>query len=65
MRIAPSKILVVDDEPEIGWLFGRVLGEDGYQVLTAETGEEALAAFSGLLLTVAEDGTVVTGHQAL
>jgi DNA-binding NtrC family response regulator len=43
VRIAPSKILVVDDEPEIGWLFGRVLGEDGYQVLTAETGEEALA----------------------
>lgn len=43
MRIAPSKILVVDDEPEIGRLFGLVLGEDGYQVLTAETGEEALA----------------------
>ncbi|MBI3670785.1 MAG: sigma-54-dependent Fis family transcriptional regulator, partial [Acidobacteria bacterium] len=39
----PSKILVVDDEPEVGWLFGRVLGEDGYQVLTARTGEEALA----------------------
>lgn len=43
MRIAPSKILVVDDEPEIGRLFGLVLGEDGYQVLTAQTGEEALA----------------------
>ena len=43
MKIAPSKILVVDDQPEIGWLFGKVLGEDGYQVLTAETGEEALA----------------------
>ncbi len=43
MRIAPSKILVVDDEPEVGWLFGRVLGEDGYQILTARTGEEALA----------------------
>ncbi len=43
MRIAPSKILVVDDEPAIGRLFGLVLGEDGYQILTAETGEEALA----------------------
>ncbi len=43
MRIAPSKILVVDDQPEVGWLFGKVLGEEGYQVLTAETGEEALA----------------------
>ncbi len=43
MRIVPSKILVVDDEPEVGWLFGRVLGEDGYQILTARTGEEALA----------------------
>ncbi len=38
-----GKILVVDDEPEIGWLFGQVLGEDGYQVLTARTGKEALA----------------------
>lgn len=43
MRIVPSKILVVDDEPEVGWLFGRILGEEGYQVLTAETSEEALA----------------------
>ncbi len=43
MRLATGKILVVDDEPEIGWLFGRVLGDDGYHVLTAETGEEALA----------------------
>ena len=43
MKIAPNKILVVDDQPEVGWLFGKVLGEDGYQVLTAETGEEALA----------------------
>ena len=43
MRIAPNKILVVDDEPEVGWLFGRVLEEDGYQVLSAQTSEEALA----------------------
>jgi DNA-binding NtrC family response regulator len=43
VRIATGKILVVDDEPEIGWLFGRVLGDDGYHVLTAETGGEALA----------------------
>ena len=43
MKTAPNKILVVDDEPEVGWLFGHVLGEDGYQILTARTGEEALA----------------------
>lgn len=43
MRIVPGKILVVDDEPEIGWLFGRVLGEDGHEILTAKTGKEALA----------------------
>ena len=43
MGIVPGKILVVDDEPEVGWLFGRVLGEDGYQILTAKTGKEALA----------------------
>jgi DNA-binding NtrC family response regulator len=43
VKIVPSKILVVDDEPEVGWLFGRVLGEEGYEVLTAETSEEALA----------------------
>ena len=39
----PGKILVVDDEPEIGWAFAKVLGEEGLQVLTAKNGKEALA----------------------
>ncbi len=43
MKITPGKILVVDDQPEIGWLFGKVLGEEGFQVLTAETADEAIA----------------------
>ena len=37
------KILVVDDEPEIGWAFAKILGEEGYQILTAKHGKEALA----------------------
>ncbi|MBI3319786.1 MAG: response regulator, partial [Candidatus Omnitrophica bacterium] len=37
------KILVVDDEPEIGWAFAKVLGEERYQILTANTGKAALA----------------------
>ena len=43
MKNVLGKILVVDDEPEIGWLLSRILGEDGYQVRTAKTGKEALA----------------------
>ncbi len=43
MKTVPGKILVVDDEPEVCWLLGRILGEDGYQVRTAKTGKEALA----------------------
>ena len=39
----PAKILVVDDEPEIGWAFAKILGEEGYQILTAKNGKEALA----------------------
>ena len=38
-----AKILVVDDEPEIGWAFAKILGEDGYEILTAKNGKEALA----------------------
>src|ERR1035437_8297543 len=43
MKNVLGKILVVDDEPEICWLLSRILGEDGYQVRTAKTGNEALA----------------------
>jgi len=35
--------LVVDDDPEIGWAFAKVLGDEGLQILTAKNGKEALA----------------------
>ncbi len=40
--MAQEKILVVDDEPEMGWLFSKILGEEGYKVLTARTGQEGI-----------------------
>ena len=41
MKVA-KKILVVDDEPALVRLFGRVLTEKGYEVLKAGDGREAL-----------------------
>lgn len=41
--MSQGKILIVDDEPEIGWAFAKVLGDEGYQILTAKSGKEALA----------------------
>ena len=38
-----NRILVVDDEKEIRELFRRVLETAGYEVETAESGEQALA----------------------
>ena len=37
------KILVVDDEPDIRQLLGIVLEKEGYQVIEACNGQEALA----------------------
>ncbi len=37
-----ANVLVVDDEPSICWAFERMLGEDGYRVLTASSAEEGL-----------------------
>lgn len=36
------KILVLDDEPDVLVLVERILSEENYQVITAETAEEAL-----------------------
>ncbi|HTS61059.1 MAG TPA: response regulator [Candidatus Acidoferrales bacterium] len=36
-------ILVVDDEPDVRSLVAAIIGSLGYQVLTAESGEHALA----------------------
>lgn len=49
-------ILVVDDEPEIRKLVTAMLNRNGYRVLTADTGENAIRLFKGnpgidLLLT--------------
>jgi DNA-binding response OmpR family regulator len=40
--VAPSRILVVDDEENIRTLVETYLKNDGYDVVTAATGEEAL-----------------------
>jgi len=40
--ISPSLILVVDDEPAIAETVEYALGEAGFRVILAETGEEAL-----------------------
>lgn len=38
-----EKILIIDDEQDIGWLFSKILSEEGYQVSTAQSGQEGLA----------------------
>ena len=38
----PARILVVDDEKLIRWSVSERLQRDGYQVLSAESGEQAL-----------------------
>jgi two-component system cell cycle sensor histidine kinase/response regulator CckA len=38
-------ILVVDDEPEIRKLVGAMVGQFGYTVLTADSGEHALTLY--------------------
>lgn len=42
MKDAKAKILLVDDEPDILEIVGYNLKNEGYQVYTAENGEEAL-----------------------
>jgi len=51
-----QKILVVDDEPEIRKLVSAMLARNGYRVLSADSGENALKLFrnnpdTSLLLT--------------
>jgi two-component system KDP operon response regulator KdpE len=45
MSPAGPRVLVVDDEPEILLALKSNLGRRGYEVVTAATGEEALAAY--------------------
>lgn len=41
-----QRILVVDDEAEICKILDKFLAKKGFQVMTAASGEEALASFS-------------------
>ncbi len=45
VRGGTETVLVVDDEPDILSLLGRVLGKHGYTVLLAESGPQALEMF--------------------
>jgi twitching motility two-component system response regulator PilH len=41
--MAINKIMVVDDSPTERFFIGGVLSKQGYQVITAESGEEAIS----------------------
>jgi two-component system response regulator AtoC len=41
--VTRKKILVIDDERDIGWLFSKILTEEGYQVLIALNGREGIS----------------------
>lgn len=63
-------ILLVDDEPDVRMLTGRMLQKSGYQVLDAGNGREALERFTehrdridAVLLDVMMP--VMTGHEAI
>ena len=45
MSEAQTTILVVDDEPEVRKLVTAMLARNGYRVLTADTGENAVRLF--------------------
>jgi CheY-like chemotaxis protein len=45
--MAQGKILVVDDSPTDQTVMATPLRRDGYAVVTASTGEEALAQLDG------------------
>jgi DNA-binding NtrC family response regulator len=38
-----KKILVIDDEKDIGWLFSKILKEEGYQVLISLSGIDGIS----------------------
>ena len=57
----PKSILIVDDEPYVGYLVKMVLGRSGYDVVLALNSEEALASsderpFDLFLLDIAMPG---------
>ena len=46
IRPHSTRILVVDDEPELGRAIGALLGSKGFDVVTAETGADGLREFA-------------------
>ncbi len=60
-----ARILVIDDEPQIRRALRTALGGHGYQVLTAATGEEGLAAFTGARPDVIVLDLMLPGIQGL
>lgn len=40
-----EKILIIDDEPKLGWIFSKVLGEGDFCVISAFTGKEGIKKF--------------------
>lgn len=38
-----EKILIIDDEPDIGSLFSKILSEEGYEILVSLNGEEGIS----------------------
>jgi DNA-binding response OmpR family regulator len=43
---ATHRVLVVDDEPQVVWVLQLALDAEGYEVLTARNGVEAMAKIS-------------------
>jgi DNA-binding NtrC family response regulator len=40
--LSKGRILVIDDEPQIGWIFSKILGDAGYEVISSRSGEDGL-----------------------
>jgi two-component system response regulator MprA len=60
-RIEPVNVLVVDDEPAVRGSLRRALGLEGYEISTADDGEDALEAlaeydFEAVILDIAMPG---------
>jgi CheY-like chemotaxis protein len=53
MKPELPRILVVDDEPDMGWALGNILGPEGFAVVTATSSAEALELLARETYTVA------------
>jgi len=59
----PARILIVDDDPEIGKMLSRSLSRHGYQVETFGSTEEALARAEGTPYDAALVDLVMPGRD--